>query len=47
MDDSNQEYIASIPHKNELNCIICEVNFMKIRELPIKSNYYWQILKCR
>ncbi|XP_047345213.1 uncharacterized protein C18orf63-like isoform X2 [Vespa velutina] len=47
MNDSNYEYIASIPHKNELRCIICEVDFMKIQDLPIKSNYHWQILKCR
>nr|KAF7434631.1 hypothetical protein H0235_002822 [Vespula pensylvanica] len=47
MNDSNQEYIASIPHKNELCCIICEIDFVKIRDLPIKSNYHWQILKCR
>ncbi|KAL2720409.1 myb-like protein D isoform X3 [Vespula squamosa] len=47
MNDSNQEYIVSIPHKNELRCIICEVDFVKIRDLPIKSNYHWQILKCR
>lgn len=49
MNDFNEERMAyfSIPDKNTLRCIICEVNFMKIRDLPLKSSYHWQIFKCR
>lgn len=38
---------ASFPQVNELCCVICKTDFIEIHESSLKSNFYWQTLKCR
>ncbi|KAK2582374.1 hypothetical protein KPH14_004704 [Odynerus spinipes] len=50
MNIKNNESIAyaKIPRLDELYCITCEVDFIEVVQNSLaKSNYHWQILKCR
>ncbi|KAF7383763.1 hypothetical protein HZH68_014520 [Vespula germanica] len=49
MDNKNKETIAyvTIPRKEELRCVNCEIDFIEVQNSLAKSNYHWQTLKCR
>ncbi|XP_014605448.1 PREDICTED: uncharacterized protein C18orf63-like [Polistes canadensis] len=49
MDNKNKEFVshATLPRKEELRCIVCEIDFIEVQNSLAKSNYHWQTLKCR
>ncbi|XP_046828623.1 uncharacterized protein C18orf63-like isoform X1 [Vespa crabro] len=49
MDNKNEETIVyvTIPRKEELSCVNCEIDFIEVQNSLAKSNYHWQTLKCR
>ncbi|XP_031367752.1 uncharacterized protein C18orf63-like [Apis dorsata] len=38
---------ASFPQINDLCCVICEIDFIEVRDSSAKSNFHWQTMKCR
>lgn len=38
---------ASFPQISDLCCIICEIDFIEVRDSSAKSNFHWQTMKCR
>ncbi|KAI4481527.1 hypothetical protein M0802_013973 [Mischocyttarus mexicanus] len=49
MDSKNKEFFshATLPCKDELRCVVCEIDFIEVQNSLAKSNYHWQTLKCR